>query len=207
MGPGEFIVLASDSRKFHERYGFPAFDEYNGQLDNSGELILMITQENDTLCSIHYEDGKGWPESADGNGKSLVTVDFNPVENQNSAELWRESYLDGGSPGTDDIYVILTGTASKMAVIFQNYPNPFSDATTIHYMLNEDARVRLYITDITGKTVTELEDNFKPAGYYSIEWRGFIDNNYGGKGIYFCRLVVKNKNTTNTLARKILYIR
>lgn len=207
LGPGEFIVLASDSRKFYERYGFPAYDEYNGQLDNSGEMILMITQDNDTICSILYEDSNGWPESADGTGKSLVPVVVNPDENQNSAEFWRESYLIGGSPGTDDIYVLLTGTTSKIATIYQNYPNPFSDATTIHYRLNEDAHVRLSITDITGKPLMELEDTFKAAGYYKVEWIGFRNTNYFGNGIYFCRLVVKNKKITNTLMRKILYIR
>ena len=99
FGPKEFIVLASNSKGFYNRYGFLPFGEYTGQLDNNGELVELVTAEKDTLCRIQYEDANGWPESPDGSGKSLVPVELNPPNDQDNPELWRESYMSGWFSG------------------------------------------------------------------------------------------------------------
>ena len=208
LGPLEFIVLASNNKGFYDRYGFLPFGEYTGQLDNNGELLLLVSAEKDTLCMILYEDTNGWPEAPDGSGKSLVPVDHNPHGDQSNPELWRESYMSGGSPGEDDLFVLLTGTSKKLVTIYQNYPNPFSEITKLHYELHEDASVRLSVIDFTGKHIITLEDTKKPAGYYEIEWEGLNGNNrIVDNGFYFYRIVVKNQKGMNTLTRKMLLIR
>lgn len=208
LEPQSFIVLASNFRGFYNRYGFLPFNEYKGQLDNNGEMIFIISEENDTLCRIFYEDINGWPEGPDGKGKSLVPIDINPAGDQNNPERWRESYAEGGSPGEDDIYVLQTGTAKSLATIYQNYPNPFSEATLLHYELHEDAHVQLSVVDFTGNIIVILEDADRWAGHYETEWKGLNGNNcIAGNGLYFYRLVVRNRNGTNVLARKMILIR
>ncbi len=58
------------------------FDQYNGHLDNSGEELVLLSAERDTLCSFAYDDENGWPESPDGEGRSLVPVEMDPTGNQ-----------------------------------------------------------------------------------------------------------------------------
>jgi hypothetical protein len=208
LRPKEFVVLASNSKGFFGYYGFLPFDEYDGQLDNDGELIMLLSAGNDTICSVFYEDSNGWPEAPDGNGKSLVPIDYNPSGDQNNPELWRESYAEGGSPGKDDIYILLTGTSSRLITIFQNYPNPFRDVTILHYELHEDAFVQLSVINAAGQPIVTLENSDKRVGYYSIEWNGLNGNNSAAdNGLYFCRITVRNRTGTSTLTRKIILIR
>jgi hypothetical protein len=95
LAPKGFIVLASNIKAFYNRYGFLPNGEYDGQLSNSGEKILLISAANDTLCSIDYQDFNGWPVAPDGTGKSLVPINPDPVGDQNLPDLWRESYAIG----------------------------------------------------------------------------------------------------------------
>jgi hypothetical protein len=208
LGPKEFIVLASNSKAFYNRYGFLPFNEFDGQLDNSGELILLINAENDTIYRVLYEDANGWPEAPDGSGKSLVPLNIDPSGDQNNPELWRESHVIGGSPGKDDNYILLTGTSAKLVTIYQNYPNPFSDATLLQYELLEDANVQLSIINSTGMQIVILEEDDKPAGFYEVEWKGLSGNkSMADNGLYFFRIIVRNRTGTSILTRKMLLIR
>ncbi|HBC78015.1 MAG TPA: hypothetical protein DCZ51_05255, partial [Bacteroidales bacterium] len=66
LKPQEFVVLASDKKYFNELYNFIPFDQYNGQLDNAGEELVLVSRDNDTLCSLIYDDENDWPLLPDG---------------------------------------------------------------------------------------------------------------------------------------------
>ncbi len=77
--------------------------------------------------------------------------------------------------------------------LLQNYPNPFSSSTVIHYSVSAVSGKRLAVSvkvyDITGREIKTLVNKRENAGEYRIRWEG--DNNRGDKvqdGIYFCRL-------------------
>jgi zinc protease len=81
----------------------------------------------------------------------------------------------------------------------QNYPNPFSRATTIRYELPEAARVEVTIFDVQGHVVRQLVRDFMPAGIHSVEWDGRDEEGCAvSTGVYFYSLVAGGK----TLARK-----
>ena len=48
------------------------------------------------------------------------------------------------------------------------YPNPFRDATTLQYNLNQSTRVTVELLDITGRQIGIIEDKVKMQGQYSI---------------------------------------
>ena len=78
-----------------------------------------------------------------------------------------------------------------------NFPNPFSDATTISYKLQEDTQVNVYIMNSLGQQVAILEDSFMPEGIHEIN---FNRDNLK-QGVYF---VVANTSTGNTCSKMII---
>ncbi|MBN2090032.1 T9SS type A sorting domain-containing protein [candidate division KSB1 bacterium] len=74
--------------------------------------------------------------------------------------------------------------------LVNNYPNPFTQSTTITLLLNFDNNIELTIYDLMGRTVRSLMKGFYAANTYKIIWDGTNDN--GAKvanGIYFCRVI------------------
>ena len=72
--------------KFFNRYQFSPFGEYNDQLSNNGEKIILKSANNDTLILIDYADQYPWPASADGSGYSLVPKDNQSIIDQNNPQ-------------------------------------------------------------------------------------------------------------------------
>jgi hypothetical protein len=67
--------------------------------------------------------------------------------------------------------------------LVQNYPNPFSESTTLTYILPKRSPVKLEIYSITGVKMATLVNTERDAGEYQIT----IDGSRLPGGIYFCR--------------------
>ncbi len=84
----------------------------------------------------------------------------------------------------------------------QNYPNPFgeksqnsSSVTTIEFGLTQKAPVRVYIYDVTGRRILNLENRVLNAGVHLLNW----DASRFASGIYFYQVVTPNKTITKRL--------
>ena len=75
-----------------------------------------------------------------------------------------------------------------------NYPNPFSETTTIDYHLSGSCKIVLNIYNLSGQKIRTLVNENQPAGKHSVVWDG-IDNagNAIGPGVYFYQLKTGNK--------------
>jgi hypothetical protein len=110
-------------------------------------------------------------------------LDGTPFEGNDAVTIVDQ---EGGGPQSE-------GPAANLPTVFslhQNYPNPFSSATSIRYALPTDSKVSLKIYDITGRVVRTLVDEEQKAQFYTINWDG--RDNMGVKaasGIYFTRMV------------------
>ena len=188
--PKAYLVLAADQLHFIQRYGFPAFAEYQGSLDNAGEQIVMTTANGDTIVSMQYDDHTPWPTLADGQGYSLVAI--NPETDLNNPTNWRISLLLHGSPGRDDSINKLTDEPDEIRPshfdLSQNYPNPFNPITSIAFKIAADTPVRLQIYNIRGERVATLVNQKLAVGNYTIHW----DAATFPSGIYFCVLNAGN---------------
>jgi len=71
--------------------------------------------------------------------------------------------------------------------LFQNYPNPFTQSTTIPFSIPTQSHVRLSIFNSIGMEVDVLVDEQLPAGHHRISWH---PQNLPS-GIYFYRLHAK----------------
>lgn len=77
----------------------------------------------------------------------------------------------------------------------QNYPNPFSRATTIAYEIGRDSDVTLEVYDITGRKVRSVVDRFHTAGSYQVTF----DAEALPAGLYFYRLDDGSKVQVNNM--------
>ena len=85
-----------------------------------------------------------------------------------------------------------------------NYPNPFSDQTTLEYVLPDPARVRLVVYDVLGRQVRVLVDGKQEAGRHTVQWNGRGESGQRmASGMYLARLVVGE--TINV--RKMTFVR
>jgi hypothetical protein len=106
LAPGERLLLVKNELAFELRNG-PGLNiagQYSGQLDNAGETLTIVDENNAVIQSFTYDDnGTLWHPTTDGPGYSLVIVDVHAATSQWSVGAgWRPSSQIGGSPGTVD---------------------------------------------------------------------------------------------------------
>lgn len=86
----------------------------------------------------------------------------------------------------------------------KNYPNPFSQNTTIEFEINALKEVNISIFDMDGTQIKTLVNRNYPAGKYTLNWDG--TNEQGEKlatGIYFYVLTANNQK----VSKKMIYAR
>jgi hypothetical protein len=86
----------------------------------------------------------------------------------------------------------------------KNYPNPFSQNTTIEFEINALKEVKITIFDMDGTQIKTLVNRNYPAGKYTLNWDG--TNDQGEKlatGVYFYVLTTNNKK----VSKKMIYAR
>jgi hypothetical protein len=90
----------------------------------------------------------------------------------------------------DGTCAIITGTNNNNNSVpnnfslDQNYPNPFNPATVISYSLPKAGIVKITVSDVMGREVSTLINDFIAAGNYSIEFNAASLSS----GIYFYTL-------------------
>ena len=101
LPPGGYLVLARDVARFKRRHAdvpsvLDASFEFN--LSAKGEMISLYDAGGRLVDFVEYDDGKGWPSSADGEGFSLELIDPVGVD-RNDPFSWVSSAEVGGTPG------------------------------------------------------------------------------------------------------------
>jgi hypothetical protein len=73
--------------------------------------------------------------------------------------------------------------------LHQNYPNPFNPSTTLLYDLDAASHVTLEVFNVLGQKVQTLVDDYKEAGYHSVQWDGVDESGAPvATGVYFYRV-------------------
>jgi hypothetical protein len=149
-------------------------------------IFVFADYTSGTIWGLHY-DGAGPPERFDlaHDAPGMYTV--------------------GAGFDNDILFGSVTGQIYRLARIATavknstpprshlagNYPNPFNPSTTIRFVLDHSADVRLDIVSAGGERVRQFVISNANAGAHEVQWRGESDR--GGtaaSGVYFCRLIV-----------------
>ena len=86
--------------------------------------------------------------------------------------------------------------------LFANYPNPFSDETTIRYYLPKPSSIQLSVMDLRGRRIAQLDSGNKSAGIHKLCWNRTGTNSKIGSGIYFLILESEGKKFTQKMIIK-----
>lgn len=72
----------------------------------------------------------------------------------------------------------------------QNYPNPVASQTTISFRLTRPGMAILSIYDLSGRCISKLVNEIKPAGTHNVQWNGTDDaGRHVSPGVYICKLI------------------
>ena len=125
-----------------------------------------------------------------------VTADsilFDAPTNWLGTEILTVTVSDGALSASEELTVTVIEATSAVGAtpdmpekfqLSQNYPNPFNPSTTISYALPRESHVILTMYSMTGQSIQVLVDEFKNAGYHTVQW----DASVLGSGIYFYRI-------------------
>ncbi|MFZ1946743.1 MAG: T9SS type A sorting domain-containing protein, partial [bacterium] len=84
--------------------------------------------------------------------------------------------------------------------VLRNFPNPFSQTTTVRFAVAERSHVTLAIYDVTGRLVRTLVDADLKPDAYGVVWNGTDRREREvASGIYFCRLEAGRSVRTNKM--------
>jgi len=101
LGPGEYIVVASDVAAFRSEYGtaIPLAGQYSGNLSNGGENVVLKLPLPLEAAILRFAYQDTWYPDTDGAGKSLTILD--PLEHPsawNDAQNWLPADPTPGQP-------------------------------------------------------------------------------------------------------------
>jgi len=105
LAAGEYMVVVNNSVAFQARYGtdIRIAGEYEGNLDNGGETILLQLPAPFEAAILRIEYSDAWYPSTDGQGYALVIRDvLAPRDAWNRASGWTAGLIQDGTPGTAD---------------------------------------------------------------------------------------------------------
>lgn len=164
----------------------------SNEINNLGfevERLSLNSQASGSWIKIGYVAGNG--TSASGHKYSFT--DRNLLSGNYSYRL-KQTDFNGNFEYFNLNNEVNVGIPSEYN-LSQNYPNPFNPSTTINFDLPVDSKVNLKLYDISGKEVATVLNEFKSAGYHSVNF-----NSYGlTSGVYFYSLSADNYSATKKM--------
>ncbi len=105
---------------------------------------------------------------------------------------------DFGSITTD--VITRNGVIPASYSLGQNYPNPFNPTTNFVVSLPQATHLRVEVFNLLGQKVTTLANEERPAGSYTITWKGTTqDGRPVTSGVYFVRMETPKFNSVRKL--------
>ncbi len=107
--------------------------------------------------------------------------------------LW--TTLENAIKNTTTVINPEENTEIPLSLSLKNYPNPFNPVTKIYYTVPKASNVKLTVTDISGREVAVLVNQYKYDGDYIVDFNGAGFSS----GVYFYRLETGGQVITNKM--------
>ena len=171
--PEEWTIILED-RKSGEKIDLRKNTFYSFNLSQSkAKTPIQNTVENFKLVNNPKPDVQAKSQQKSGDKESRFVIRISP-----------------GADGSD---------VPNEYSLGKNYPNPFSEKTTIEYNTPVESEVQIHVYDILGRKVKTILDERRPADYHEIDWTP----NQLASGIYIVVMRAEGKQ----FSKKITYIK
>jgi hypothetical protein len=159
--------------------------------ENGGQISVFTDATGRFRLDVPMGEYEMFIEGPNGSGE-LPTSDRLQLDSDRQVLIQLgHGLLDSDNPGP---------SLPRAFALGQNVPNPFNPSTTISYALDEQARVKLAVYDVRGRTVAILVDKVQDEGDYDIQWDGKDTNGRRlASGIYIYRLQAGSHQQTRKM--------
>lgn len=126
--------------------------------------------------------------------QGMMEVHFGTI-NEDQFDLttiWTNGVKLSGRQGSVGVSPVAPPAQAKIQSI---YPNPVSDKAEIHYTLKNNANVKIQVTDLSGREVALIFNDYQTSGDHNA----FLDVTGMSSGIYFCRVQANGTVETKKL--------
>ena len=192
----------NDAAGKEQFFSWMTVDQYNGHIyivfydrrnysdNNTDVYIARSTDGGETFSNFVVSSSSFIP------GQGTFFGDYNGITAYAGVvrPIWTR--LVGGSLSIWTAIVNFTTGINNSGIevpyeykLSQNYPNPFNPSTTISYEIKQNSFVSLKVYDILGKEIAVIENSFKTAGRYEIN---FLASEYNlSSGIYYYKITAR----------------
>jgi spore coat protein CotH len=172
--PGSYVRIASNPAVFEARYGMAAFGQFQRNLSNSTQAIVLADGFGNVIDAVTYDDGAPWPD-ADGTGLYLQLTDT--ALDNSIATSWTAT----------DSALATTGFETPATVSM--YPNPVNNLLTIN---TTATLTSIAVYDIYGKQLQQTTVNSTAT---QLDFSGYAT------GIYFVKAQSTSGSTTQKVIK------
>ncbi|MFT5853789.1 MAG: hypothetical protein ACI8XO_001030 [Verrucomicrobiales bacterium] len=208
LAPGARIVIAKDIGLFTSSYGVPPvgmlFGPYAGLLANGGERIVFSAPDGARVIDFTYDDSSSWPQSADGDGRSLELLVAAGNPDASAAASWGDGLQVGGSPGYVDVMSFATWKSANSVVVDDADGDGDGISNFLEYAFGTDPNMTAQIpvaeaVDVDGYITFTFRKNLaaKDLGY-TVELSDDLSSWQSGTGVTVLVSVVRNGDGTST---------
>ncbi|MFK5857519.1 MAG: sialidase family protein [Bacteroidota bacterium] len=180
------------------------YDDRNTTIDSTGVFLARSTDGGDTWneYEISSHNFKPTPIGGLGQGYQGDNIDITSTQ----TKLW-PVWMDN-STGNYQIWTVPIDFSSLDNIntnevnpsfnrLDQNYPNPFSNSTTIGYNITKTGLVTLKIFDAMGNELQMLVNETQKPGYYNVTFT--MDEFASNNSILFYRFKVGDYSKTKSM--------
>ncbi len=218
-GPNEWGLTASDIPGGYRARGAPPAQNDDGTIAPTAPGGSLPFAPEETLAALRHLyrtyprlwGPYGFRDAFNVDQNWIATdylgIDQGPIllmaENLRTERIWdvfmqHEAIQRGISlAGFEPVVTAVEPESPQPTLLLENYPNPFSSRTEIHYHLSQTGKVRLAIYDLLGREVSVLVDERKTPGEYAVTFEaGSLPS-----GLYFYRLSSPAGTRTGKMVR------
>lgn len=197
--PGDTAIITARVRNFAliPTPGPVTASFFEGDPDNGGQLLTAVDGstsvqtdgivESRKMKSIEFK----WVVPSGYDEFTRIYVQLDPDDeiaeiHENNNKGWKTMGEKIGNPTTG---IRDRNEAEMQTSLLKNYPNPFSDITTITYSLDQSQDVKIKITDLSGRDIWSRDEGFRMAGKQEFQFNG----SHLPAGIYLIRMELDSK--------------
>jgi spore coat protein H len=188
-----YLVIAQDQSLFDAVFSDVGNIVYGFDfgLGGNGDTVQILDENEVFVDAVEYEDSGDWPNSADGEGKTMELI--YPELDNNDADSWDAS-LNNGTPGAQNSVYEIGNEAYSVSnkMTSKIYPMPYvmnkeRSSLTIEFAMPKAGNVEISVYNIKGQKMFTSGEMKYEKGVQKYSLASFQKKNIS-TGIYFYKI-------------------